>query len=93
MFFVTNQHILVKFRGGKTVIYKSNGTIIRQYKRIQEILDKENSYFPSKSVVEYGRKFLLVKNNDEKIAVVYKFVDCCSLQICDERKSRKSWSF
>ena len=44
MFFVSNQHILVRFKGNKTVVLQSNGAIVPQLeRRIQKNLDQEKT--------------------------------------------------
>jgi len=40
MLFVSNNHVLLKFRGGKAVTLLSNGSIISQTERVQRALEE-----------------------------------------------------
>ena len=73
MLFVSNQHILVRFNGGKTVTLRSNGAIVHQSARVQDLLDKENAIIVCESQVEFGKKFLVLYDKDDKDIVVLKF--------------------
>ena len=64
MLFVSNNHVLMKFKGGKAVTLLSNGCIIHQTDRVQKVLEDncrvvgESQIFESKKTVlleqEYG---------------------------------------
>ena len=77
MFFVSNVHILVRFRGNKTVILQSNGAIVRQTSRnVQSQLDDKASQIVGQSFVEFGKKFVAIYNNSdaqEKVIDVLRF--------------------
>ena len=45
MMFVTNSHILIRFKSDAIYILRSNGEVIHQTKDVQDILDKDNLEF------------------------------------------------
>ena len=59
MIFVSNIHVLLKFRGGKAVTLLSNGSIIPQDLRIQGYL--ENSKVIGESQIYKGKKTVLLE--------------------------------
>ena len=70
MYFVSNQHILVRFKDSKTVTLRSNGTIVNQHQRVQEILDNQNASIVAATDVEFGKMFLtlfIVENNNKEL--------------------------
>ena len=70
MYFVSNQHILVRFKDSKTVTLRSNGTIVNQHQRVQEILDNQNASIVASTDVEFGKMFLtlfIVENNIKEL--------------------------
>ena len=73
MHFVSNQHILVRFRGGKTVTLRSNGSIISQRSRVQDILDKESCRIVIQTNVQFGKMFLTLLDSEEKDLIVLVF--------------------
>ena len=40
MLFVSNSHVLLKLRGGKSVTLLSNGSVIYQQKRVQDYFER-----------------------------------------------------
>ena len=68
MYFVSNQHILVRFKDSKTVTLRSNGTIINQHQRVQEILDNQNASIVAATNVEFGKMYLtlFIEENNNK---------------------------
>ena len=66
MYFVSNQHILVRFKDSKTVTLRSNGTIVNQIQRVQEILDNKNTSVVAATNVEFGKMFLTLFDSSEK---------------------------
>ena len=66
MYFVSNQHILVRFKDSKTVTLRSNGTIVNQAKRVQDILDNQNASIVAATNVEFGKMFLTLFDSSEK---------------------------
>lgn len=59
MLFVSNNHVLMKFRGGKAVTLLSNGCIIHQTDRVQRILE-ENTSVVGESQIFKGKKTVLL---------------------------------
>ena len=62
MLFVSNQHVFIKFRGGKIVTLLSNGSIIHQDDLIQALLEK-STRFLGESQIFKGKKFLLLEED------------------------------
>ena len=60
MLFVSNNHVLMKFRGGKTVTLLSNGCIVHQEKRVQRYLE-ENSTIIGESQINRSKKIILLE--------------------------------
>ena len=60
MLFVTNNHILIKFKGGKAVTLLSNGNIVSQKAAVQKILD-EQSVVVGESQIIKGQKTILLE--------------------------------
>ena len=52
---------------------KSNGTIINQSTRVQEILDKESASIVMQTNVEFGKMFLTLFDSAEKDLIVIVF--------------------
>ena len=61
MLFVSNSHVLINFRGGKSVILLSNGSIIHQEKRVQELLEKSERVI-AESQLYLGKKTVLLED-------------------------------
>ena len=73
MLFVSNNHVLLKFRGGKTVTLLSNGCIIHQEKRVKRYLE-ENSTIIGESQISKSKKIILLEQtygleNDKSVIV------------------------
>ena len=60
MLFVSNNLVLMKFRGGKTVTLYSNGCILHQDKRVKRYLE-ENSRIVGESQIYRSKKILLIQ--------------------------------
>jgi len=60
MLFVSNVHVLLKFRGGKAVTLLSNGCILHQTDRVQRFLE-ENSQVIGESQIYKGKKTVLLE--------------------------------
>ena len=60
MLFVTNNHVLLKFRGGKAVTLMSNGSSVPQTDRVQRILE-ENATVVGESQIFNSQKTVLIK--------------------------------
>ena len=63
MLFISNNHVLMKFRGGKSVTLLSNGSILHQEARIQVYLD-QNSKIVGESQIYKGKKTVLLEQKD-----------------------------
>ena len=61
MLFVSNNHILLKLRGGKTITLLPNGSIVHQESKIQEMLE-DSEYVIGESQMYRGRKTLLFED-------------------------------
>ena len=61
MLFVTNSHVLVNFRGGKTITLLANGSIIHQESRIQDNLEKSERVI-GESQLYMGKKTVLLED-------------------------------
>ena len=61
MLFVTNQHVLLKFRGGKAVTLLSNGSVIHQEPRVQDLLEKCEKII-GESQIFRGKKYLILED-------------------------------
>ena len=57
--FVTNQHLLIKFKSGKTIVFLINGIVVPQKEAIQRYFD--TSPIVSQSFVNNGRKTILLR--------------------------------
>lgn len=66
MLFVSNLHVLIKFRGDKAVTLLSNGCILQQEDRIQRYIE-EHSKIVGESQIYRGNKTVLFeqKHGDE----------------------------
>ena len=62
MLFVSDSHILCKFKGGKAVVIQINGIVIPQEPKLQSMLDQSESIL-SQSNIHYGHKFVLLMIN------------------------------
>ena len=60
MIFVSNNHVLMRFRGGKTVTLLSNGCIVHQDKRVKRYLE-ENSKIVGESQISLSKKIVLLE--------------------------------
>lgn len=60
MLFVSNTHVLLRLRGGKTVTIMANGSIVPQLPRVQKLLE-ENSRVVGESQIYNGRKTVLLE--------------------------------
>ena len=60
MLFVSNTHVLLRLRGGKTVTLMANGSIIPQSSRVQKFLE-EHSKVVGESQIYKGRKTVLLE--------------------------------
>ena len=58
MHFVSNNHILVRFKNSKTIILRSNGTLVNQAQEVHTILDNPMACIQAKTCVEAGKMFL-----------------------------------
>ena len=70
MLFVTNHHVLLNFRGGKSVTLLANGSIIHQESRVQDQLEKSERVI-GESQLYQGKKTVLLEDeygeNNEKV--------------------------
>ena len=55
--FVTNNHVLVKFRFGKIVTFRANGNIVFQSRMVQDYLDSDPKLIPQ-SAVKRGKRLV-----------------------------------
>ena len=62
MHFVSNTHILIKFRGGKTVTLLANGSILHQERALQHRLEEAEKVI-GESQVYRGHKTLLFQGS------------------------------
>ncbi len=60
MLFVSNNHVLMKFKGGKAVTLLSNGCIIHQTDRVQKVLE-DNCRVVGESQVYESKKTVLLE--------------------------------
>ena len=60
MLFVSNTHVLLRLRGGKTVTLMANGSIVPQQPRVQVLLE-QNSRVVGESQIYKGRKTVLLE--------------------------------
>ena len=60
MLFVSDSHILLKFKGGKAVIIQINGIVAPQDAKVQEHLDESIEVICQSNICN-GKKFLLLK--------------------------------
>ena len=58
MLFISNEHVLCKFRDGQTVSLHSNGSIKHQNEEVQELFDRRSRLLASK-VIENNNKLVL----------------------------------
>ena len=77
MLFVSNNHVLMKFRGGKTVTLLSNGCIVHQDKRVKRYLE-ENSTIVGESQISRSKKIVLLEQkygveNEKSVIVALQF--------------------
>ena len=77
MLFVSNNHVLMKFRGGKTVTLLSNGCIVHQDKRVKRYLE-ENSTIIGESQISRSKKIVLLEQkygveNEKSVIVALQF--------------------
>lgn len=77
MLFVSNNHVLMKFRGGKTATLLSNGCIIHQDKRVKRYLE-ENSTIIGESQISKGKKIVLLEQKygveaEKEVVVALQF--------------------
>ena len=61
MLFVSNTHVLLRLRGGKTVTLLSNGNIVHQDERVQYHLEQAKAII-GESQVHRGTKTLLIQD-------------------------------
>ena len=73
MYFVSNQHILMRFKTGKTVTLMFNGIIVDQPSRVLEKLDKASASIVASTDVEFGQMFLTLYDRNDKDLTVYVF--------------------
>ena len=77
MLFVTNNHILLKFRGGKAVTLLSNGNIVSQRATVQKILDEQSIVVGESQIIDGQKTILLeqlqVKNLEKTRHVALRF--------------------
>ena len=73
MYFVSNQHILMRFRTGKTVTLMFNGIIVDQTPRLLDKLDKPSVRIVASTDVEFGKMFLTLYDCNEKDLSVIVF--------------------
>jgi hypothetical protein len=70
MLFVSNVHILLKFRGGKTVTLLSNGCIIHQTDRVQRLLDTKSKVIGESQIYKGVKTVLLEQAYGDTVELV-----------------------
>ena len=77
MLFVSNHHVLCKFRGGPSVTMLSNGSILHQENRVANHLGV-NSAIVGESLLQQGKKLVLIEQSygeklEQKRLILLKF--------------------
>ena len=60
MLFISNMHVLLRLRGGKTVTLQANGSVLTQEPLVQKLLE-ENSKVVGESKICNGRKIVVLE--------------------------------
>ena len=63
MLFISNEHVLCKFRDGQTVSLNSNGNIKHQNEEVQELFDRRSRIVASQDI-EDNNKLVLLEQYD-----------------------------